>query len=134
MARLRSSDGSITFTSGYTGKQGTGDLTLSAGGGGDTFASPSVAFGTAFQPNATRSSILMLAVYYSTAQTDKTITVKMGPASAGTTHTIDTALRLLDTVGLVYTRTIPVPKGWHVKVTTSATTTSDIHIVAHTVT
>lgn len=128
MARLKSANGSITFTSGYTGKGGTGDLTLSAGGAGDTFASQSVTSGTAFQPNANSACILLIKdVVASSAQTGVTATLEMGPTAATVTaNKIDTATVLPDTKGLVYARTVPVPKGWYVKFTLSSTTDATI--------
>lgn len=123
MARLKSANGSITFTK----TTGTGDLTLAAGGGGTTFATQSVTSGSAFQPNAKSACILLIKdVVATTAQTGVTATLSLGPTSAGTSHVVDTATVLPDVKGLVYTRTVPVPKAWYVKFTLSSTTDATI--------
>jgi hypothetical protein len=123
MARLKSLDNSVFLTP----TTGTGDVTLSAGGG-ETFASQSVTSGTAFQPTATRKCTLLIKdVVATAAQTGVTATLELGPTSATVAlHKIDTATVLPDVKGLVYARTIPVPKGWYVKFTLSSTTDATI--------
>lgn len=126
-----------TGATGLTGSQGpkgdTGDQGP-AGAAGLSFnvqaPSSGLAFtsGVAFQPNASRPSLICVNSSLSGALgLSQTVTVAMSATSGGTYTTVSTDGLVISLLGLVADRTsalIPVPAGWYVRITHGASITA----------